>query len=129
MGLRRKHKLAGVHPDLIKVVEKASEKFDLVVLEGLRDKTRQEELVEQGKSKTMNSKHLIQDDGFGHAVDLAPDPIDWSDREAFVAMGFFIQGIAYEMGIDIRLGTDWDSDLNIREHSFFDGPHMELRVK
>ena len=126
--LRRENKLDGVHPDLIKVVKKAAEKYNFVVLEGVRSIERQQELFDTGKSKTMDSKHLLQQDGYGHAVDLAPDPTDWNDREQFVALGFFVQGIAYEMGIELRLGTDWDGDLNIKEHSFFDGPHMELKL-
>ena len=59
--------LAGVHPDLVKVVERAIEitEIDFAVLEGVRSKTRQEQLVKAGASQTMRSRHLT-----GHAVDL-----------------------------------------------------------
>jgi hypothetical protein len=30
------------------------------------------------------------------------------------------------MGIKIRIGSDWDGDFNILEHSFKDRPHIEL---
>ena len=126
MGVRRAKELSGVHPDLIKVVEAVAQQFNIVVLEGVRTKERQQELFDTGKSKTLKSKHLIQTDGNGHAVDIAPDPIDWSDREQFVALSFYAKGVASEMGIKLRIGTDWDGDLNIKEHSFFDGPHWEL---
>ncbi|MFO0467523.1 MAG: M15 family metallopeptidase, partial [bacterium] len=60
-------RLAGVHPDLVRVVERAAKdgtKFR--VIEGLRTMDRQAELVRAGKSQTMRSRHLT-----GHAVDLA----------------------------------------------------------
>ena len=31
-----------------------------------------------------------------------------------------------EPGQQVRIGIDWDGDQNIKEHSFFDGPHVEL---
>ena len=52
--------------------------MDVTIIEGLRTEARQAELVAQGKSKTKYSKHLE-----GKAVDLAPYPIDWEDRERF----------------------------------------------
>ncbi len=126
---RSKKKLEGVHPDLVAVVEEAIKHVDFTVLEGLRSLERQEDLVAQGKSKTMNSKHLPQDDGYGHALDLAPWPIDWNDREAFAHLSGILRGIALMQGIDLRCGVDWDGDLNVKEHSFFDGPHVELKEK
>ena len=78
---RSKEKLKGVHPDLVKVVKEAIKHVDFTVLEGVRSLERQEELVRQGKSKTMNSKHLVQIDGYAHALDIAPYPIDWSNKD------------------------------------------------
>ena len=59
-------KLAGVHPDLVKVIKRAIEitPVDFTVIEGLRTKERQAYLLKSGKSKTMRSRHLT-----GHAVD------------------------------------------------------------
>jgi hypothetical protein len=31
-----------------------------------------------------------------------------------------------EISHKLRLGVDWDGDGDIKEHSFFDGPHIEL---
>ena len=129
MALRRGHKLAGVHPDLVAAVKKAAETFNIVVLEGVRSKERQKELVETGMSQTEDSKHFIQEDGYGHAVDIAPDPINWEDRDAFLALNFYVAGVAKGMGVEVRQGVDWDEDLNIKEHSLFDGPHIELETK
>src|SRR4051812_14660934 len=66
--------LKGVHPSLVKCVHRAIEltEQDFSVYEGLRTVARQVVLVHQGFSKTMDSQHIPQPDGFGHAVDLVP---------------------------------------------------------
>lgn len=66
--------LSGVHPNLIAVVGLALSQsvVDFTVVEGLRDIETQRQNVAKGVSQTMNSRHLKQDDGFGHAVDLYP---------------------------------------------------------
>ena len=69
---RSKNKLEGVHPDMVAVVERAIEltKVDFGVTYGVRSLAEQERLVASGRSQTMKSKHLIQDSGYSHAVDL-----------------------------------------------------------
>ena len=67
LGERSRQRLACVHPDLVKVVERAIQitPVDFTVLEGRRTKERQAELLKAGATTTMNSRHLT-----GHAVDL-----------------------------------------------------------
>ena len=62
------------------------------------------------------------------AVDVAPYPSLFSDREQVIFMAGIIQGIADEIGINIRIGADWNSDgvLNNKKGDFFDGFHIEL---
>lgn len=120
-GKKSQEKLSTVHPDLQKIANELIKLMDVTVLEGIRTKERQKELVRTGMSKTMNSKHLT-----GDAVDLAPFPINWQDRDRFIYMQGMIRGIAHQLGIKIRSGIDWDSDGNLKDHSFFDGPHFEL---
>ena len=69
---KSKEKLKGVHPDLVKVLELAITytEQDFSITEGVRTKEQQAIYVRTGKSKSMNSKHLIQSDGYGHAVDV-----------------------------------------------------------
>ncbi len=64
LGERSRKNLQGVHPDLVKVVERAIEitKQDFVVIEGLRSEARQRELLAKGATRTLNSRHLT-----GHA--------------------------------------------------------------
>lgn len=62
-------RLSEVKSELRSVVYRALElsAVDFTVTEGLRTRERQAELYAQGKTQTMNSKHLT-----GDAVDLAP---------------------------------------------------------
>ena len=137
LGKRSQERLVGVHPDLVKVVNRAIRvtSVDFTVLEGLRSIERQKELVEAGKSKTMNSRHLT-----GHAVDVAPwvkGSISW-DWEYFypIAEAFITSAIKLDVGI--RWGGNWHvKDIRNWEYSakdmaedypgnFPDGPHFEL---
>lgn len=114
-GIRSLQRLSGVHPDLVAVCNRALEisEVDIVVLEGLRSRERQKELVAKGASKTMNSRHLT-----GHAVDLAPWPISW-EREDFIPIVEAMSKAAEELGVAIVHGHDWG----------WDSPHHELDRK
>jgi len=131
-GRKSSEKLATCHPDIQKIMNEAIKHYDITILEGVRSLKRQEELVRTGMSKTMNSKHLKNDDGHSHAVDIALYPVDWNDRDRFVFLQAYVKGISDQMYKSgeithkLRLGIDWDSDGDISEHSFFDGPHVEI---
>ena len=73
LGSRSRTRLAGVHPKLVSVVERAIQitAQDFCVHCGLRALAEQRAHV-AGTSWTMNSKHLPQADGFARAVDLVP---------------------------------------------------------
>jgi len=128
--------LVGVHPDLRDLVQEAMalQIMDFAVNEGLRSLDRQKELVATGKSKTMNSKHLKQPDGFGHAVDLYPSPIDMAavnkgSAQEIIRFGVLygiIATLAVKNGIKVRWGSDWNGDGQTLDHKFFDAPHIEL---
>ncbi len=121
-GKRSKERLKGVHPKLVNVLNELIKIMDVTIIEGLRSEERQKELLEQGKTKTKFSKHIK-----GKAVDLAPYPIDWEDRERFHYMGGMIRGIGKQLHTDIRWGGDWDSDGEIKDNSFDDLVHVEIR--
>ncbi|WP_100158948.1 M15 family metallopeptidase [Proteus columbae] len=110
--------LNGVHQDLVQVVHQALalSEYDFVVIEGLRSLARQKELMKEGKSKTLNSRHLT-----GHAVDIVPlvnGAIPWQDWSAFESVSKAMKKAAYQLNVSINWGGDWIS--------FRDGPHYEL---
>lgn len=111
--------LNGVHPDLRRVVDRALQDspLDFAVIEGLRTRKRQEQLVASGASQTMNSRHLT-----GHAVDLLPlDPTTGKGEFAwplYDQLGPAVKTAAKKEGVPIVWGGDWTS--------FKDGPHFQL---
>ena len=117
LGTVSKNNLKGVHPDLVKVVEKAITltEIDFRVTEGLRSKTRQIELVNKGASKTLNSRHIT-----GHAVDvvaLIGGSVRW-DWPLYDKIAKAFKQSAKELNIPIVWGGDWKT--------FKAGPHFEL---
>jgi peptidoglycan LD-endopeptidase CwlK len=117
LGKRSIERLQGVHPDLVRVVERAIElsTVDFTVLEGLRSPERQQTLVASGASQTLNSRHIT-----GHAVDLGAwvdNQIDWS-WPLYHQIANAMKAAANELGIPIVWGGDWKT--------FKDGPHFEL---
>jgi peptidoglycan L-alanyl-D-glutamate endopeptidase CwlK len=135
LGPQSRARLQGVHPDLVKVVERAIELTDqdFMVLEGVRTPARQKELYAQGRTApvpkvtwTLNSNHFINPKtGFGHAVDLVPFPVDWSHTKLDVVSKAMFAA-AWELGVPIRWGADWDRDGKPREKGETDSPHFEL---
>jgi peptidoglycan L-alanyl-D-glutamate endopeptidase CwlK len=117
LGQRSRDRLVGVDNRLIKVVERAIEltEIDFTVLEGLRTPERQKQLVNEGFSQTLKSKHLT-----GHAVDLGAlvnGAVSW-DKQHYHTIAKAMKKSAEELKINIRWGGDFKS--------FFDGPHFEL---
>jgi len=123
---RSKSKLATCHPDLIRLFEEAIKYVDISIIGGGRTLAEQEEHVRAGRSKTMKSKHLIQDDGYSYAVDAMAYPIEWENWQKNYMFVGFIRGLAATMGIKIRVGADWDGDWTTKDQSFHDLPHVEL---
>lgn len=135
LGFRSRQKLEGVHPKLIAVIERAIaiSSQDFMVICGVRTKAEQQALYDQGRKTagpivtwTLNSRHLPASDGFGHAVDLVPFPVDWNDTKKFDAIADAMFAAAKELGVKLRWGADWDSDGNKRERGESDSPHFEL---
>ena len=121
-GKRSRERLKGVDSRLINVLNELIKMMDVTIIEGLRSAERQKELLAKGATKVKYSKHME-----GKAVDLAPYPIDWENRDGFYYMGGMIRGIAKQMNINIRFGGDWDSDGDTKDNSFDDLVHIEVR--
>lgn len=135
--------LVGVKDDLVRVVKRAIEltDTDFAVIEGLRTKERQTELLKQGKTQTMNSRHLT-----GHAVDLVAivnGQVSW-DFNHYYSIAGAMSKAATELGVKVRWGGAWTVITNkngtpqdwvrayknerakLGKKPFLDGPHFEL---
>ena len=121
-GRKSKERLKGVDHRLIKVLDELIKIMDVTIIEGLRSEERQKELLEKGATKVKYSRHME-----GKAVDLAPYPIDWENRDGFHYMGGMIRGIAHQLGLKIRWGGDWNSDGDVKDNGFDDLVHIEIR--
>lgn len=129
-------KLAGVHPDLILVVQRAIDisTVDFKVIEGVRTPARQKELYAQGRTKpgpkvtwTLNSNHFVNPKtGRGHAVDLLVAPYDWKEGPQWQAMADAMFEASRQVKVPIRWGKDWDRDGKPGEKGETDSPHFEL---
>jgi peptidoglycan L-alanyl-D-glutamate endopeptidase CwlK len=113
---RSKRALVGVHPDLVRVAERAIEitDVDFVVTEGVRTRVRQQQLYTAGATTTLNSRHLT-----GHAIDVAAwvREIRW-DGPLYRRIADAMKAASKELGVPIVWGGDWKT--------FKDGPHFEL---
>jgi peptidoglycan L-alanyl-D-glutamate endopeptidase CwlK len=117
-GSRSTKNMNGIHPDLRLVLDKALQDspLDFVVIEGLRTKERQQQLVASGASQILNSRHIT-----GHAVDLLPIGLDGKpafDWPLYNQLGPAVKKAAADLGIELNWGGDWKK--------FKDGPHFEL---
>ncbi|MGF1762450.1 M15 family metallopeptidase [Aliivibrio kagoshimensis] len=117
LGQRSLERLTGVHPDMVRLVKRAIQitAIDFSVGEGVRELERQRELFNEGKTTTLNSRHLT-----GHAVDLwALDGgvVSW-DWKFYHQIADAMKQASRELNIPIIWGGDWTS--------FKDGPHFEL---
>ena len=144
LSQRSINNLKGTKSQLQDVVSRAIQltEVDFVVIEGLRSITRQQELVRQGASQTMNSKHIT-----GDAVDLAAwnGTIRW-EMPFYFKIAEAVKSAAIENNVAIRWGGAWSVN-DIRSYSetmdhaheaylalrrsqgrraFIDGPHFEL---
>lgn len=123
LGSRSLTQLATVAPDLQRVVRAAADlsSQDFGVYEGVRSLARQKQLLAQGATKTLHSKHLPHPDGFGHAVDLvawigtASDPRRvtpagaWSwDWKYVWPIAAAMQRASNDLGVPITWGAVWD---------------------
>ena len=109
------HKRAGGNVQLADFVRSLHllSPYPFKIVEGVRTKERQRQLVRKGKSKTLNSKHLI-----GRAGDIAPvvgGNVSWEWRD-FTALIEFAKALAVVKGLKLKFGYDWG----------WDAPHIEM---
>lgn len=100
---RSENNLKGVDPRLVTIARRALvlSEVDFGITEGLRTKERQKQLFEQGKSMTMNSRHLT-----GDAIDVVAyigGKVSWNWSLYEIISRAFKQAAA-EYGVTIEWG-------------------------
>jgi len=149
-GKTSKSRLETCHEDLQKILNEAIQFVDFSIVEGHRPVEKQFDYFKRGRKeidgvwKIVNKRKVITHiDGYKKkgkhnydpslAVDIVPwisgKGQDWNDLERFRRITYFIKGIAFANGIDLRIGGDWDGDFYINDQSFHDIPHLELHSK
>lgn len=143
LSARCELRLEGVHPDLVRVVQNAAAGGALFrVTEGLRTAERQRQLVAEGKSQTMDSRHLT-----GHAVDVTPlngeGNVSWA-WSLFFPLADAFRAASIAEGVPVVWGGAWGQLMQdyanakagqaayvarmkeAGKRPFLDGPHFEL---
>ena len=110
---------------LRQVFERVIEGFDCTILTGYRDQQTQDDAFDSGASqkKWPDSKHNRSP---SLAVDAAPYPIDWEDRERFTYFAGYVVGVGAMLGVKLRWGGDWDQDTEVEDNGFDDLLHFEV---
>ena len=145
LSQRSLSRLEGVKPELVSVVKRAIQitTVDFGVTEGLRSIETQRKYIAQGKSQTMNSKHLT-----GDAVDLVAyidGQISW-ELNVYDNIADAMKQAAEEYHVALRWGAAWnipdirkwdgsmeaamnyyiDERRRQGRRPFIDAPHFEL---
>jgi peptidoglycan L-alanyl-D-glutamate endopeptidase CwlK len=114
------------HPALQKLFIYVNDVYQCTVVAGARTKEEEQKEIDKGLSHLKNpldSKHVIQPDGFCHALDVCPDPVRWDDKNYTSRCLLFAGEVletARRMGIKIRYGGDPNTNFN------WDFDHFEL---
>lgn len=118
-------KLATCDSRLQTLVAEVAKAIPCTVLEGHRGEAAQNAAYAAGKTKLRwpNGKHNSQP---SRAVDLAPTPVDWNDRERFTLFAGFVLGTAAAHGVPLRWGGDWNGNFKVADNGFDDLVHFEL---
>lgn len=120
-----KSKLKGVHPDLVRVVNRCAKdwtdkQFTFGLTCGVRSLEEQKVLVKKGASKTLKSRHIPAPNGYSHAVDVVAfidGKVRW-DWPLYEKIAKAMKAAAKQEKVPIEWGGDWVS--------FKDGPHFQL---
>lgn len=109
-----RNKLSTCHPDVVKLVLALADETDVLVVCGHRTQAEQDDAYKRKatKLKWPRSGHNSLP---SRAVDLAPWPLDWNDRDAFLVLQKKIRALATKHGIALEPMITWDL------------PHVELK--
>ena len=135
-----------LHPFLQEVLDEVIEYTDYSIICGHRNEEDQmaafNAVPQASKVKWPDGKHNAQP---SMAADLAPYPIDYSERSKAKARFYFLMGCVKaevenmnatnrslerpEPEYDVRFGLDWDGDGDFLDQSFDDIGHVEIKLR
>jgi peptidoglycan L-alanyl-D-glutamate endopeptidase CwlK len=102
--------------------------FDCTIVEGHRGEERQNAMCDADPPKSYvrwpNGDHNTDP---SRAVDAAPYPIDWEDRERATFFAGYVLGVARAQGVRLGWGGDWNHDWQVRDNNFDDLWHFWIR--
>ena len=128
-GAKSLEKRAKLHPDMVKVIDRAIEIYDFTIGQTIRTEEQHADHIARGMTRVTYDKtrHKPNADGLSEAVDIIPWPIDWKALNRF----FFLAGIMFqaaaEVGVEIVWGGDWNNNKVFTDQDFNDLPHFELK--
>jgi len=129
LSQRSKDNMKGVHPDLIRVVDRAIEltKYDFGISASVRTVEQQSALLakREATTSTMNSRHIPENNkcGVSCAIDFKvykKGKVTWDVKYYRRTVRYFFQA-AIELGVQVEAGILWGKPV--------DGPHIQLSWK
>lgn len=126
-GTSSKLRLTTCHPDIRAVMNAVIKRIDFTIISGHRNEEQQEAAHAAGNSQVQWPDSTHNSDP-SEGIDVAPYPIAWDDRERFTLLAGMILMAAWDMGIDLRWGGDWDRDTEVKDNKFDDLGHFELAL-
>ncbi len=131
-GIISEYNFSTLSPNLQRLmresIRRAPKWLDFAITCGHRNEADQEKAFREKKSQKRwpNSKHNSLP---SRAVDVRPaspfDVEDWNDRLRFARLIGFIEAVALDLDIPIRLGLDFSGDGRSIDETFVDLPHIE----
>ena len=98
--------------------------IDFSIIDGFRDRVKQNELFTAGKSKCDGYKTLSKHQ-LGQAIDILPCKEKYNySRDIFILVGLFI-AVAKQLNIEIKTGALWSCNTTL-DNQFIDAYHIEL---
>ena len=131
-GRTSKRRLMTCDPRLRVLFSIVADNFDCSIIQGRRDKATQDKYFAEGKSKLKwpKSKHnVLEPQMLSKAVDVAPyinGKVVWDASQCYYFAGY-VMGIAYNIGVKIRWGGDWNMNKDLSDNKFNDLVHFELK--
>ena len=127
----KKH-LDTCHQDIQTIFNYVIQYFDCTIVCGRRSKEAQNRAYDDGFSKVRypDSKHNSIP---SMAVDAIPWPIEWDNIKRMKYFAGYVMGMAKMLKKygaiehDLITGLDWDNDTILKDTTFVDHPHFQLK--